>query len=530
MLKKIADRKWIIISFLIIYIGIFLICSCNMFAQDEYNYSNIAWTSARINSFGDILKSQSSIYKNWSGRIPILFMVQSFLYLGKTLYDLINPLIFLLFIVMILKIANNKISIKGIFIVLLFVVFGTYKFWEKYIWISGSLNYLWPVTLMLIIIYYLYNIINSSKRLNTLNTIILLVTSFITGWSHENTVFVLGSFIIFLFIFNLKKVYALDKNTKVKLVLSIILFGIGAMILIFCPGNFGRLSSTTRKITIVPILKNVLALYKIIIIYIITVIFLKKSKTINSMVNTKEILKGELRYFILPILLALLPMIIISEFPIRASLAYEVMIYIVILQNLQIIYRTYIDSHKRNINIVTSFVVIISILILYSKAIFACGYIKPYKNKIEKQIEEAISLGDRDIVISEFEHLKLAKFLGVYMDVFPKKTDTSIINYYMALYYNVNSITAVKDGYVNIEIYLNNEEKINSYNIINKSTNEVIAKRIEEIELPMPNTSTLGVIRFEIPIKLLNNLYIDLPESIKENIVNIKLKTTLKTK
>lgn len=525
MLKKIKDNKWIIISFITIYIGVFLICSCNMFAQDEYNYSNIAWTTQRIQSFDDIIESQKLIYMNWSGRIPVLGMVQIFLYVGKFLYDLINPLVFILFIFMILKTANKKITVKGIFTVLLFVVFGTYKFWEKYIWISGSLNYLWTVTLMLIVMYYLYNIIINDKKINILNTIILLIISFLAGWSHENTAFVLGSFIIFLLIFNFKKIIKLDIKTKIKVIASIVLFGLGAMILIFCPGNFGRLEGTDRYITFLPILKNIAALYKIIIIYIITIIILKKSKSINESYDVKNILNMQFKNFICPIILAAIPMIIISEFPVRAALAYEVMLYIIILQNLQIIYKTLINKKKRKFNIIIYSVIVISVILLYSKAIFAFGFIRPYRQKIQNQINESISNRKTDIVVSEFEYMNAAKFMGVYMDVFPKKTDSSIINAYMSIYYKVNSITAVKDEYAQVEVVLNNEENIENYDVINKETGEIITDRIRTIELSMPEATLKGRLIFEIPIRWLTNAYIQLPEEVKEKVIDIKIRT-----
>lgn len=525
MLKKIKDNKWIIASLIVIYIGVFVICSCNMFAQDEYNYSNITWTNQKIQSFGDIIESQKLIYKNWSGRIPVLGMVQVFLYIGKFVYDLINPLVYLVFIFMILKISNNKITVKGIFTVLLFTVFGTYKFWEKYIWISGSLNYLWTVTLMLVIIYYLYNIIINDKKINIFNVITLFVVSFFAGWSHENTAFVLGSFIIFLIIFNLNKFIKLDTKTKVAVIVSIVLFGLGAMILIFCPGNFGRLGETERQISLFPILKNIAAMYKILIIYIITIIVLKKSKKINELYDVKNILNIQLRYFIFPIILAIIPMIIIVEFPVRAALAYEVMLYIVILQNLQIIYKALKMKNKKIFNILTYCVIIASVVLLYSKSIFAFFVISPYNKKIENQIDEQIAKGTTDVIVSEFEYIKFAKFIGVYMDVFPKVTDNSIINTYMSNYYNINTITAVKDEYALVEVVLSEEEKIENYNIVNKETGEVITDRIKTMELPMPEATLKGRIIFEIPVRCLFNAYIQLPEEVNKKVVDVKVKT-----
>ncbi len=523
MLEKIKKNKIIIISFLIIYLGVFIICKYNMFAQDEYNYSHIAWTNQKLSSFSDIIKSQAEIYKNWSGRIPVLGMVQVFLYIGKTFYDFINPLVFILFIVLVIKAANVKIDIKNVFFVLLFSVFGAYKFWEKYIWISGSLNYLWPVTLMLFVIYYFYNIIINDKKLNAFSTITLFVISFFAGWSHENVAFVLGSFIIFICLFNIKKILSLNTGTKIKLTTSILLFGIGAILLIFCPGNFGRMGNTERNITLLPILKNILALYKIIILYIATIIILTKSKKIKQNYDVSSILKEQVRYFIFPILVALLPMIIIAEFPVRAALAYEVILFILILKNLDIIFKSM--QNKKIEKYISIVVVFLSIFMLYSKSLFAITCLKPYKEKIDEQIMQEKSSGKTDILISQFENLNLAKLLGVYMDIFPKSTDSSIINSYMSTYYGVNSITAITDGYAQIEISLKNEAEIIDYNLVDKTTGNIITSRITKVELPMPQTSLNKRIIFNVPVEDLNNAYVDLPDNVKQDIIEIKIKT-----
>ena len=523
MLEKIKKNKGIIISFILIYIGMFIICKYNMFAQDEYNYSHIAWTNQKLSSFSDIVKSQIDIYKNWSGRIPVLGMVQVFLYIGKIFYDIINPIIFILFIIMLIKAANVKVDEKNIFIILLFSIFGAYKFWEKYIWISGSLNYLWPVTLMLIVIYYIYNMIVNDKKTNVINTIVLLISSFFAGWSHENVAFVLGSFIIFICLFNIKKILSLNNSAKIKLIASILLFGIGAILLIFCPGNFGRLGDTERSVTLLPVLKNILALYKIIILYIVTILILKKSNKVKQKYDVNTILKQQIHYFIFPIILALIPMIIIAEFPIRAALAYEVLLYILILKNLDIIFKSF--ENKKIKKRITATVILISILLLYSKSLFAFIYLRPYKEKIENQISQEKQLGKNDIIISQFENLNLAKIIGVYMDIFPKATDTSIINSYMSTYYDINTITAIEDGYAQIEIDIKDEAEITEYSVKDKNTDKTITNRIVDVELPMPQTSMLNRIIFNIPVVQLNNVYIDLPNNIKDNITDIKVKT-----
>lgn len=519
-MEKLKNNKWVIVSFIVIYISIFLICNCNLFAQDEYNYSNISWTNQRLSSFSDIFYSQKLIYQNWSGRIPVLTLVQVFLYIGTIFYDIFNPAVFILFIIMILKIADVKINIKNVFVVLFLSLFGAYKFWEKYIWISGSLNYLWTVTAMLVMMYYLKSIVTNNKKINILETFIFFIISFFAGWSHENTAFVLGSFIIFFLIFNFKKILNIKKSQKAKIVISIILFGIGAILLIFCPGNFGRLGDK-RQASIMPVLKNILALYKVIAIYIGTIIVLLKSKIINSKIDTKQFLTKQFKTYILPLIVAVLPMIIIAEFPVRAALAYEVMLFIVIVKNMNLIYDTYYES-KKSVRIINMIIVLVSIVILIIRTMFAIFFLEPYKEKIKGQIMSAKINGKENVVISKFEYENLAKLVGVYMDVFPKNIDIAIINSYMCNYYNLNTITAIKDGNVQIEIILKNEENIKDYKLIDKLTNEIVSERIINCDLVMPNMDVKNRVIFELPKDKINNVYVKdiLPQDILEIKIN----------
>ena len=59
------NKDFVIIGIFVALI-IFLICNFNMFAQDEYNYSNITWTSQRLTSIRDVVKSAIMLWKNWS--------------------------------------------------------------------------------------------------------------------------------------------------------------------------------------------------------------------------------------------------------------------------------------------------------------------------------------------------------------------------------------------------------------------------------------------------------------------------------
>ena len=79
---------------------------------------------------------------------------------------------------MICKIFGKKPTCLQLFVILGLYLFTSVAFWEKFIWLSGSMNYLWTVTLMLVVMYYFYNILINNNKLNKVNIAILLIVSF----------------------------------------------------------------------------------------------------------------------------------------------------------------------------------------------------------------------------------------------------------------------------------------------------------------------------------------------------------------
>jgi len=511
-----------IITLIFIYVCLFIICRCNLFSADDYNYSNISWTTQKLLSFQDIFESCKSMYHNWTGRMPVMFITHSALYLGTLSFDVLNPIVFILFICLIIKISVDKINTKNIFWILFLIICCTLKFWEKYIWLSGSFNYLWTVTLMLIVIYNYNQIFFEEVEFKNLRSAFFIIVSFLAGWSHENTAFVLGSYILASIFLNLKRIKNLKIKQKIVLFISIISFGIGAILLIFCPGNFSRMN-IAGGFGFFQILKNIIALGIVIGIYLITIIIMKKSKKIKNDINVNEMLTFQFKTYVIPIIISILPMIILSEFPIRAALAYEVMLYIAILHNINIINETY--NKFKLLRIIEITMIVLSSTILILKVGFSVIYLSPYKQKIFDQIDTSKESGIEDIIISEFDNIRMARLIGVFNDEFPKNNYDSIINTYMSNYYNVKSITAVKDGFVQIEINTNNENELKKYIIQDRKTGKVLGERITEIELPLPEKTLNNRIIFEIKIDDLKNAYIKLPESVKKDIIDIKLRS-----
>lgn len=525
MIEKLKQNKFQILFLAIIFLFIYIICSSNMMAQDEYNYSNISNSNGqRVESISDIIKSQCYLYRNWTGRVFATGITQFFLMIGDSFYHIINPLIFILFIILIGKIFGEKNTFLGVSYTVFLIVCTTKAFWEKYIWMSGSFNYLWPATAMLVVMYYFYNMIILDKEFNKKDMIILPIISFLTGWSQENIAFVTGMFIIIIVAMNFKKIINFSKSKKILIISSILIFGIGAMGLIFAPGNFARMNSSGGISGFKNIIINFWSIKYLILLFIISAVYI-----FFKIKNKRDILLRELIYFITPMLVAILPMIIIPEFPSRSMLAYELCIIIVSVRNLIIIE----ESLKNKRKLCTCCIIIITLFGIYTlleKASFASQYIKPYKAQLQLAIEEAKSSGEKNVIVPKFEYLERAKKLDVLTDMFPKESDISIINTYISIYYNIDTIVALPRGTTMLEINVDDEEEIKIYNLLSRENDEIVTTRIVNTELQMPNMDYKNKIVFIIPNEYLGKVYLDLPDDVKSKVKSVFIKSLNKTK
>ena len=122
------------------------------------------------------------------------------------LFDIINGLVFILFLIMVGKATGNKNTNLGIVLTVLMVTLLIPMFGEKIVWLCGSVNYLWMTTMMLVFMYEMYKYIVRGKDLEKYEKWLLILLAFCTGWSQENATFTTGMFLIILYLANLKKI------------------------------------------------------------------------------------------------------------------------------------------------------------------------------------------------------------------------------------------------------------------------------------------------------------------------------------
>ncbi len=334
--------------FALIFGSLFLLCHSVLVSPDDYNFTFVQGSNMtqRVDSLENCIQTAKFFYNNWTGRVLPHVLIGIFRNLSPIVYEIVNSIVFLIFIIFITKVLNKKSTFLGLLSVFGYLSFSM-MFGEKFGWISGSFNYLWPCTFLVIFIYFVYNYFQDEKKLNIFYKIFLILFSFIVGFMHENVVFVGGSFLLCLFLFNIKKFLKFENKKKVVLILIFIMFCLGSAGTIFAPGNTKRVedvNSTFSWSFLKNYLDNIVVLIALILSMITVFVInnlqnIKKEKikffSLKNIKNhNREVIKEEFLFFILPAIIGTIPMAVIGYFPPRAFLAYETMFMIAFSKNI----------------------------------------------------------------------------------------------------------------------------------------------------------------------------------------------------
>ena len=208
---------------------------------DDYIYSYIFTTYDRITSLSDIIKSQEIHYMVWGGRSVVHSILQMVLTLPDRIIDVLNSLVFLLFILSLYFHAkgrgrNSFILFGGMFLLtwILQPVFG-----DTVLWVTGSVNYLWGTTIILLFLlpYRMYSGKGKSRLIMSVFLgLLFFLFGVVAGWTIENTALaMIVMIVLFLLFFRLKK-WHIPLWALTGLVGSVI----GYVLMIAAPGNFVR--------------------------------------------------------------------------------------------------------------------------------------------------------------------------------------------------------------------------------------------------------------------------------------------------
>lgn len=197
-----------------------------MFEGGKVNYDH------PIRSIGDIFVSQVDHYRSVNGRSIVHFLVQLFTgLLGKSLFNILNIIIFYAFICL-LKRPLGKCHPLFAMTVTLMLVLLLPRFKDTFLWMTGSINYLWSTTAAM-----LFLLIYEKRRDRAIDWSFLpmLLVAFLLGWTHEGITLPLAASLVIIHLYSIKK--RPSSNQGLWLALA---FLAGGCMIAFAPGTIAR--------------------------------------------------------------------------------------------------------------------------------------------------------------------------------------------------------------------------------------------------------------------------------------------------
>ena len=226
-----------------------------MFEGGTVNYDH------PVGSIGDIVVSQVDHYTSVNGRSIVHFLVQLFTgLLGKTVFNLFNVIVFCTFIFLLKRQTNSSTKLEGdakfcvstlrmsrpattsargrdakfcvSTLVILVLVLLMPRFKDTFLWMTGSINYLWSATAALgfLLIY-------EKRREQAMDWSLLpmLLAAFLLGWTHEGITLPLAASLVLINLFSLKQSHGWEQGLWLALA-----YLAGGCVIALAPGTIAR--------------------------------------------------------------------------------------------------------------------------------------------------------------------------------------------------------------------------------------------------------------------------------------------------
>ncbi len=212
----------------------------------------------RITSFGDIVRSQYSHYMTWGGRVIGIGLTQLFAWEGKTLFNVLNTLVFIALAFLLFRIGTGK-RLREMNAVYMFWMLFAFWFllpdpFLTTLWMCGSCVFLWTAVICLLFLlpyakaYWTegneevsMNAVANSQP-STLNAqrsyspFFMAFAGLCAGWSVETGAAVVDIIVFFALIHFWK-----EHKLKTWMVVGFVFLCIGSAMLVLAPGEMVRL-------------------------------------------------------------------------------------------------------------------------------------------------------------------------------------------------------------------------------------------------------------------------------------------------
>ena len=216
-----------------------LMLYCNMktgMIADDYRYCFSFADDSRIESVMQIFPSMAAHRESMNGRLVAHFLVQLFLLLPGAVFDVCNAAMFTLLVWLIYRLAKQKCEDNAVFAALIFACLWCLQpsFGQVFLWLDGSINYLWCAVLCLLLLReytldFLY-----SQTFGKLRQVYIIVLSFLVGAYSENSAVAL---IFMLMLFMLIKHFYKREKVPVWMFVSLAVSFIGFFWMMLAPAE-----------------------------------------------------------------------------------------------------------------------------------------------------------------------------------------------------------------------------------------------------------------------------------------------------
>ena len=232
------SRRWHDVAYwgvLVVACVVFLVMNLlTTFKEDDLAFSLIEGVWQPVDSLLDLFKSHCNHFMDSNGRTANLVAALFCGLLGKTAFNICNTLIFGLMAHLLSLLATGRRSVLALSMFLVMVGTCYPVPGETMLWLDGSCNYMWAITLSLLLAYYLLR--EHTGELGWGRAFVLLLAAFVAGSFNEATSFGFFAGWFLYYAFNRHKL-----NRRVVVALTGYLLGI--MLIVASPGAWQRASS-----------------------------------------------------------------------------------------------------------------------------------------------------------------------------------------------------------------------------------------------------------------------------------------------
>ena len=179
--------RWFLVS---IFILILIFTALTPLCADDFSYSFSWYDNSRITSVAQIIPSMVVHRQLTNGRVFSHGLVQFFLMLPKPVFDVFNAVNAVLLCILAGRLLSPSEKEKNTTVLLVFfLILWIFlpAFGENFLWLDGSINYSWGLTILFLFLWpFLADTLGLSRRKDLWITLLTFPLSFVAGAYSES--------------------------------------------------------------------------------------------------------------------------------------------------------------------------------------------------------------------------------------------------------------------------------------------------------------------------------------------------------